>query len=502
MQFYLPGINNLFFKMLQALPTGVFNKENNQASAAPIEQTLVGFVDKPAGTRIDIYVNKGLQARTTVIDSRGFFSARFALPYTANEDSIEVEVKENRTGLTIQAETFSTSHIAFLLEIQAASLTGVYDEASQLEQNVSIAGVDNNLLQGKFGVFTGLAPRSEQTIDEYRAQTACIWQAFQFASMEKGLEDSIKCLLATGVDVVITPTKEIVGNRVFDLPQFKGAGTFGEGTPPLPRVDPDSPHYYVADIPAAYRTEYPVGGTPLDILGPFSGNWTLDNVQQYTVKTVEGHGNEVQVTVGQNESDAAAQVEDEIVEKRSVADDQLANINILPIVIVKTMTIGGIPATSLPVEDTDFTVDRPTGIVSWGIRQDPVLDKDVTDPSTLTPSIEDRYIVAVGAIGVWAGQDEKIAEWNGSSWDFTTPEKYYSTFVQDENQFYIYDDDFPTGAWTVHKVPDDGTTYTVDYLYRLDESIRTVVRQVKPAHRSIVIIFQNVTSGLPIAIEV
>lgn len=41
------------------------------------------------------------------------------------------------------------------------------------------------------------------------------------------------------------------------------------------------------------------------------------------------------------------------------------------------------------------------------------------DPSTLTPSQGDKYIVPTGAIGAWSGYDGKIATWNNSAWEFS-----------------------------------------------------------------------------------
>jgi hypothetical protein len=73
-----------------------------------------------------------------------------------------------------------------------------------------------------------------------------------------------------------------------------------------------------------------------------------------------------------------------------------------------------------------------------------IIDKDVTDPSTIIgPSPGDKYIVAVGAIGVWAGQDNNIANWNGSSWDFIVSTSQLVVFVTDEDITYA----FSGGAW-------------------------------------------------------
>lgn len=57
--------------------------------------------------------------------------------------------------------------------------------------------------------------------------------------------------------------------------------------------------------------------------------------------------------------------------------------------------------------------------------------------------IGDRYIVASPATGAWAGREGHIAEWNGSSWDFTIPKKGYTIYIEDENLHYK----FNGGSW-------------------------------------------------------
>jgi len=44
-----------------------------------------------------------------------------------------------------------------------------------------------------------------------------------------------------------------------------------------------------------------------------------------------------------------------------------------------------------------------------------------TDPSSLTPSVGDRYLIGGSAIGIWASRDGQIAEWRGSKYRYTTP---------------------------------------------------------------------------------
>lgn len=70
------------------------------------------------------------------------------------------------------------------------------------------------------------------------------------------------------------------------------------------------------------------------------------------------------------------------------------------------------------------------------------------DPSTLSPSVGDKYVVPVGAIGAWLGKDGKKATWNGSAWVFT-----YAPFT--EWQF-----GFSAAGNTVIPEGDDDVTIT------------------------------------------
>lgn len=64
--------------------------------------------------------------------------------------------------------------------------------------------------------------------------------------------------------------------------------------------------------------------------------------------------------------------------------------------------------------------------------QESILDRGVTDPTTLTPSEGDRYVVAAGATDVWATHDDDIAEYDGAAWVFVTPNKGFACYVEDE----------------------------------------------------------------------
>ncbi len=82
-------------------------------------------------------------------------------------------------------------------------------------------------------------------------------------------------------------------------------------------------------------------------------------------------------------------------------------------------------------------VDSLAGGISW---QEPVIDKDVDTPPG-SPSTGDRYIVSASPAapsGAWVGHDNDIAEWNGTSWDFTAETEGFACWVDDEDSQYVF----------------------------------------------------------------
>lgn len=71
----------------------------------------------------------------------------------------------------------------------------------------------------------------------------------------------------------------------------------------------------------------------------------------------------------------------------------------------------------------DVRVNDHLNAVAIRARSIVVEDMTVTDPSTLTPSDGDAWLVAAGAIGVWTGKDGKIAQRRGSSWIYSSPKE-------------------------------------------------------------------------------
>jgi len=66
-----------------------------------------------------------------------------------------------------------------------------------------------------------------------------------------------------------------------------------------------------------------------------------------------------------------------------------------------------------------------------------MIDMTTTPPGS--PNDGDCYIVTSVATGDWAGQEDDIAYYDGSSWDFNTPEEGWRAWVRDENVMYVFD---------------------------------------------------------------
>lgn len=82
---------------------------------------------------------------------------------------------------------------------------------------------------------------------------------------------------------------------------------------------------------------------------------------------------------------------------------------------------------------TDQVNQRIAGL-DW---QESVLNRLATPPGS--PVSGDRYLVIATASGAWAGQENKITQWNGSTWDFYAPNEGWVTRVEAENLLYTYD---------------------------------------------------------------
>lgn len=60
-----------------------------------------------------------------------------------------------------------------------------------------------------------------------------------------------------------------------------------------------------------------------------------------------------------------------------------------------------------------------------------------------SPALGDLYIVGASATGDWSGQDDDVAYYNGTEWEFYTPAEGWRAWVVDEAAMVV----FTSGAW-------------------------------------------------------
>jgi len=76
------------------------------------------------------------------------------------------------------------------------------------------------------------------------------------------------------------------------------------------------------------------------------------------------------------------------------------------------------------------------GLVQGIDWQESVLGEESTPPGT--PGTGDRYLVVATATGDWAGHEDDIAEYNGASWDFTSPNDGMAAWIEDDDKLKVY----------------------------------------------------------------
>jgi len=69
----------------------------------------------------------------------------------------------------------------------------------------------------------------------------------------------------------------------------------------------------------------------------------------------------------------------------------------------------------------------------------PVISNIINDPSTLTPSDNDRYIVPINAVGLWLGHDNDIAQWVYNEWIFFNPLESRVCYSNEAGALLLYD---------------------------------------------------------------
>jgi hypothetical protein len=98
-----------------------------------------------------------------------------------------------------------------------------------------------------------------------------------------------------------------------------------------------------------------------------------------------------------------------------------------------------------------------------------VLDRDLTAPPA-SPADGDRYIVAIGATGLWAGWDLNVAFWIDGVWMRLVPRPGWQAWIADEASSTVW-----TGAiWELTGVPQD-----------VSDAIFSLVNDVDPTKKAL-----------------
>lgn len=157
---------------------------------------------------------------------------------------------------------------------------------------------------------------------------------------------------------------------------------------------------------------------------------------------------------------------------------------------------------STPSDPTDAVnksyVDGLIQGIDW---QESVLEEESTPPGT--PSTGDRYLVIATASGAWTGHEDDIAEYNGSSWDFTSPNDGMAVWIEDEDRLKVYNG----SAWVTFGSTVDHTTLSnlnsTNYYHLTQAEYTSVIGHLaSTSNPHSTTLDQAYTAGQSIAIDV
>ncbi|MDD7985888.1 type II secretion system protein [Lentisphaera marina] len=102
----------------------------------------------------------------------------------------------------------------------------------------------------------------------------------------------------------------------------------------------------------------------------------------------------------------------------------------------------------------DTSVDLPKGLCAFYAQL--IIDHEILETLNsppLSPNDGNTYLIASsGASGGFSGKENNIATWNGSTYDFASPDELDSLYDADTNKYYLYED----SSWEEKQV--DGTS--------------------------------------------
>lgn len=68
-----------------------------------------------------------------------------------------------------------------------------------------------------------------------------------------------------------------------------------------------------------------------------------------------------------------------------------------------------------------------------------VEDVTVADPTALSPTKGQQWIVATGGAGAWNTHDGELAIWDGAAWVFAVPSEGWRFYSKAQDQVYVFD---------------------------------------------------------------
>ncbi|NVD44373.1 DUF2793 domain-containing protein [Qipengyuania atrilutea] len=87
----------------------------------------------------------------------------------------------------------------------------------------------------------------------------------------------------------------------------------------------------------------------------------------------------------------------------------------------------------------ETTVNEQVRYLEWAAAGGPVEDLDVSDPSTLTPTDGQAWIVGTGATGIWSGKDGQVALYISTAFVYIVPLEGLKIYVKDTNTARVFD---------------------------------------------------------------
>lgn len=125
-----------------------------------------------------------------------------------------------------------------------------------------------------------------------------------------------------------------------------------------------------------------------------------------------------------------------------------------------TTPILGLTELAIAQAVPEVTVNENTRWLEFFAAGGGILDRDENDPSGLTPSDGDAYLIDGTGADDWTGHDDEIALYISTAWEFKAPVEGMSLYVADEDVRIDYDG----AAWNEVGGSGASTTQTAEMI--------------------------------------